>query len=221
MFLYSGFIVGFLGSFHCAGMCGPIALSLPINNESKTAAVFGKLIYNSGRILTYSLLGLLVGLAGHRIAMAGFQKSLSIGSGILIIGVAILSITSPRLMLLNGAVSKYSQKIKSLFRNLFGKKTKTTLFLIGSVNGLLPCGFVYLSLAAAIAAGNYIHSMFYMMLFGLGTLPMMFSLSYAGNLFGLRFNRFFRKLNPYVALIVAALLIYRGMSMTACGHCHH
>jgi len=218
MFLYTAFIVGLLGSFHCAGMCGPIAMALTVNKEEKSA-LLSRLIYNAGRIFTYSILGLLVGVIGHRIAMAGFQKSLSIASGILIVAVAAVSIISPRIIYLNAAVSRYTNRIKQLFRNLFGKKSKATLFLIGSVNGLLPCGFVYLSLAAAIAAGNYLNSMFYMMLFGIGTVPMMIGISYAGSLFGLRFRKFFNKLNPYVALIIAALLIYRGITMTA-GHCH-
>lgn len=220
MFLFSAFIVGFLGSFHCAGMCGPIALALQVSKEG-SSAVIGRLIYNAGRILTYSLLGLIVGIIGHRIAMAGFQKSLSIASGVLIIVIAAVSIFSPRIIYLNVAATKYTQKIKSIFRNLFGKKSKTTLFLIGSVNALLPCGFVYLALAAAIATGNYIHSMLYMMLFGLGTLPMMFGISYAGNFFGLRFRRVFSKINPYVAIVLAAFLIYRGFMMSIPGHCHH
>jgi sulfite exporter TauE/SafE len=224
MFYLSAFLVGFLGSFHCASMCGPIALALPSGQGSKLSMVMGRLLYNSGRIVTYSMLGLLVGLIGHRIAIAGFQKMLSVTSGVLILVIALVTLLYPRISAtnrINSALSVYTTRIKSIFKNLFGKKSRTTLFLIGAVNGLLPCGFVYLALAAAVSSGNFLNSAGYMMLFGSGTLPMVFSFSFARNIFGIRFYKYFRKVTPYVAMIVAMLLIYRGMSFTNHSCCHH
>ncbi len=224
MFYLSAFLVGFLGSFHCAGMCGPIALALPSNHGSGISMIVGRLLYNVGRIVTYSILGLLVGLIGHRIAMSGFQKTLSIASGILIIGIALVSLLYPKLSRSIGshsAFSNYTRRIKPTFKNLFGKKSRATLFLIGVMNGLLPCGFVYLALAAALSSGSFLSSAGYMMVFGLGTLPMMVGFSFAGNLFGIRFYKYVRKASPYVAIIVAVLLIYRGITLTSHACCHH
>jgi sulfite exporter TauE/SafE len=220
MLIYSAILVGLFGSFHCAGMCGPIALALPVNQTSKTRNIIHLLTYNAGRIFTYATLGLLVGLIGHRIAIAGFQKSLSIFSGIIILIIAALSFFKPRLIYSHAYLARYTNKIKSLFRNLFGKKSTFTLFSIGLVNGLLPCGFVYLALAAALSTGNFFSSSAYMALFGLGTLPMMLSFSLAGNIFGLRFNRMVNKAAPYMALVVGALLIYRGFAMVGPDCCH-
>jgi sulfite exporter TauE/SafE len=220
MFLLSAFLVGFLGSFHCAGMCGPIALALPVSDTSKSGIVTGRLLYNGGRIFTYSILGALAGLIGHTIAMAGFQKMLSISSGVLIILIASGALFYSRIKFLNGIILRYTSVIKNEFRKLFGQRSWRTLFMIGIVNGLLPCGFVYLALAAAAASGNISGSVSYMCLFGLGTLPMMLFISLAGNFFGLRFNRMITKATPFIAMAVAALLIVRGINMTEHSCCH-
>lgn len=218
MFVFSAFIVGFLGSFHCAGMCGPIAMALPVNRASFSAILTGRLLYNGGRILTYIFLGFLIGLVGHTIALSGFQKTLSIVSGILLLLFAILSLLFKRINSPDLFLIKYTNKIKQLFRTLFGRKSKFTLFLIGTVNGLLPCGFVYLALVAAAATGSFFNSMFYMLLFGLGTLPMMLSLSFAANFLNIRLQKYIRKGTPYIAAAIAILLIVRGVNMHTCCH---
>jgi len=220
MFYFSAWLVGFLGSFHCAGMCGPLAMALPVNRDSPSKIFGGRLLYNAGRIGTYILLGLVAGLLGHTLAMAGFQKALSIGSGILILVVAVLSLTHSRIYFLNQKVAGLTAGIKRRFKKLFSRKSPVTFFLIGSLNGLLPCGFVYLALVAAASSGNTLQSMSYMAFFGLGTLPMMLFLSLAGNFFGLRFSRWINKATPYVAIAVALLLITRGVQMTEHSCCH-
>ena len=220
MFYFSALLVGFLGSFHCAGMCGPIALALPVNQASPATVLWSRLLYNTGRITTYALLGLLAGMLGHTLALAGFQRVLSISSGVLILVVAAASLTYTRINFLNQWLTGFAGVIKRRFKKLFSQRSPRTLFLIGSVNGILPCGFVYLALAAAVSSGNFLSSVGYMLLFGLGTLPMMLFISLAGNFFGLRFNRIVSKATPYVAIAVAALLITRGINMSDHACCH-
>jgi sulfite exporter TauE/SafE len=89
------------------------------------------------------------------------------------------------------------------------------------VNGLLPCGFVYLALAGAAATGNSLGGMNYMLLFGIGTVPVMITLSLAGNFFGFRFNRLVKKASPFIAAALAVFLIARGIVMPVQGCCHH
>jgi sulfite exporter TauE/SafE len=221
MFYLTAFIVGFLGSFHCIGMCGPIALALPVNQASPSAMFKGRLLYNFGRIITYSMLGIVFGYIGHTIALAGFQKSLSIVTGISVLIVVLLTLTWKKLSSFSFVIAGYTSKIKSIFRNLFGKKSMFTLFLIGVVNGLLPCGFVYLALAGAAASGNFLDGMSYMFLFGLGTLPVMFTLAIAGNLFGFRFQKQLKKATPFIAAALAVFLIMRGINMHDGSCCHH
>jgi sulfite exporter TauE/SafE len=221
MFYITALVVGFLGSFHCIGMCGPIALALPVNSSSNTSILAGRLLYNSGRIIMYSLLGLLFGMLGHTFAMAGFQKNVSIAAGVIILIVAGVSFFWKKLNSFSFILAGYTSKLKSIFRKLFGKRTMTTLFLIGLVNGLLPCGFVYLALAGAAAAGNFFDGMSYMLFFGAGTLPVMLSLSLAGNFVGFRFQKYLKKATPFVAAALAIFLIMRGVNMHEGCSCHH
>lgn len=218
MYFISAFLVGFLGSFHCAGMCGPIALALPqAATPSRSAA--GRLLYNAGRIITYAGLGLAAGFLGHLLVLSGFQRALSIGAGILILLVAGISYLAARPLPAAG-ITRLTGPLKKQFVALFGRRSPLTFLSIGLLNGLLPCGFVYLALAAAAAAGTVTGSVGYMIWFGLGTLPMMLFLSLAGNFFGRRFSRVVNRLTPAVAVAVAALLIYRGLVMTGAA-CHH
>jgi sulfite exporter TauE/SafE len=220
MFLLSAFLVGLLGSFHCIGMCGPIALALPFKSGNKKSMIAGRLLYNAGRIFTYSVLGLIFGFISHRLIISGLQKNISIIAGSIILLFLILSLSKNKIVSLNYFFLKYTSAIKNIFRKLFGTKSTLTLFLIGTANGLLPCGFVYIALAAAATTGNFLSGMSYMLLFGAGTLPVMLSLSLAGNFFGLKFQPFIRKSTPWVAAAVAVFLIYRGIMIEPQSCCH-
>jgi hypothetical protein len=211
-FLLSALALGFLGSFHCIGMCGPIALALPLNNTGKSQLVASRLLYNIGRIVTYSLLGLVLGMMGYAIALKGFQEELSIATGILIIAGVVVSLLSQMLPSATLFISKLTSPVKRGFKKLFGLHSLASLFFIGLLNGLLPCGFVYIALGGAISTGSYTTGMLYMFLFGLGTLPMMFSLSIAGSFVGLKTQRYLRKATPLIALVLALLLIQRGIT---------
>lgn len=220
IWIYSAFLVGFLGSFHCAGMCGPIALALPLQQGSTSSIVIGRLLYNSGRILTYSFLGLLVGLLGHTISLAGYQGPLSIFSGVIILLAVLMPLIFKKFDALSKLSSLYSNRLKDAFRKLFGKQSKLTMISIGLVNGFLPCGFVYLALAAAIASGTVVDTVLYMFFFGLGTVPMMLSLSLIGKFGGASLSRIIYKASPIIAVSVAILLILRGFMVNTGSCCH-
>jgi sulfite exporter TauE/SafE len=220
MFLVSAFLIGLFGSFHCIGMCGPIALALRVQSKSTVNIITGRLLYNAGRILTYSVLGLIIGFIGHTLAISGLQKSLSIISGTIILLIVALSFSQNKFSKVNFIVLHLTSKVKQAFKNLFGKKSKLTLFLIGTVNGLLPCGFVYLALVAAASTGNFLSGMSYMSMFGLGTLPMMFSLSLVRKIFNPNLQPLIRKASLVLATALAVFLIYRGI-MIQPGNCCH
>ncbi|MFM2207853.1 MAG: hypothetical protein RL213_1828 [Bacteroidota bacterium] len=217
MWWTSAFLVGFLGSFHCIGMCGPIALALPTGNLS---VLSGRLLYNTGRVFTYGILGALAGYLGHVIAYAGFQRDLSIVAGFLVLLFAVLPLVihgfSPE-----SALYRYTGTVKSFFRKLFGNRGWRAMLLIGMVNGLLPCGFVFLALAGAATSTSSADGLLYMLLFGAGTVPAMFTLSMAIPLFPVRMRKFIAGWTPYVSLAVAALLIYRGFTIEPSACCKH
>ena len=219
-FILSALAVGFLGSFHCVGMCGPIAISLPKGDGSKKEIAGGRILYNIGRIVTYSIMGLIAGLAGYSFSIKGFQSELSIFSGILIVLIVILSYVNKFSIRFSKIISSLTFNLKKQFKKLFTKGSPWFLFSIGLLNGLLPCGFVYLALAGALATGNYIDGMLYMAMFGLGTLPAMLTISLAGHLIGFRFQKFIKKASPIIAIALAVLLIQRGSieSSQCCNH---
>ncbi len=205
--------LGFLGSFHCVGMCGPIALALPLNKSSKSARLAGGLIYNLGRIITYSLLGGLFGLLGKSFVIAGYQQSLSITLGILILIMVFLPESAMNRFRISAEIYSLIGKLKSKFTALFQKKNYSALFFIGLLNGLLPCGLVYLGIVGAIATGEVLNGALFMALFGLGTAPAMLSLSLISNSISLNLRNKIRKAVPVFVVTMALLLIVRGLNL--------
>jgi sulfite exporter TauE/SafE len=210
--IIAAFTMGLLGSFHCVGMCGPLALSLPLNSDSFWSKFSGSLLYNAGRIVTYSVFGLLFGAIGKSVALFGYQQWLSILLGVLIIFFIVL----PKRIAVfnnNNFALHFLEKIRASLGKLFLKKNYASLFLIGLLNGLLPCGLVYMAVAGAAATGDIINSIFFMAFFGLGTLPMMWSVAFFGNYVSIGIRHKIRKAYPYMMMLLACLLILRGMGM--------
>ena len=203
-------VLGLAGSLHCLGMCGPLVAALPQDQKTRTAFITGRVLYQFGRIAMYTLLGAVFGLLGQSIALAGFQQSLSILCGIVLIaavfGRALLKGKT-------GWLYKSVAVIKRPFRYLLAKRTLPAFTLMGFLNGLLPCGLVYFALAAALATGSTRNGMIYMALFGLGTLPAMLGASLtAGRLLPLLPARV-HQLVPLALLMVGTLLILRGLAL--------
>jgi len=207
------FTIGIVGSFHCVGMCGPLALALPISNDSFAAKFFGAFIYNAGRIVTYTVFGLIFGLIGQTAALFNFQQWLSIGTGVLILFFIII----PKKYKMQRTASNYTTtfftRIRLKLGQLFTQKNSSSLFVIGLLNGLLPCGLVYMAVAGAIAAGDIWKSALFMAAFGLGTLPIMWSIVFFGNYIGVSFRKKIRRAYPYMMTLMACLLILRGMGL--------
>jgi uncharacterized protein len=211
--IIGAFLMGCVGSFHCVGMCGPLALALPIKDDGVGSKMFGALLYNSGRIVTYSVFGLLFGLIGRTVSIFGYQQWLSIvlGVGILLFLVLPKKITAVRGR--SNWLMGFFEKLRQFLGGLFFKKNPGSLFAIGLLNGLLPCGLVYMAAAAAVATGDIVDSMIFMAFFGLGTLPMMWSIVYFGNYVSVGIRQKIRKAYPYMLSLMACLLILRGMGL--------
>jgi sulfite exporter TauE/SafE len=215
MEILTGFILGFFGSLHCIGMCGPIVLALPSARGSGFSFVYGRVLYNFGRVITYALLGLLFGLLGSKIYMFGLQQAASIALGLIII----LWIVTPaalknKLRSYSGYIS-FTAMLKNLFMPLFRKKSKASLLLIGILNGFLPCGFVYMGIAGALAVSSAspVNGMLFMALFGVGTIPAMLGTSIAGNYINIGFKQKFAKLVPVFAVLLAVIFVLRGLNL--------
>jgi sulfite exporter TauE/SafE len=211
--IWTGFLLGILGSFHCVGMCGAIALSLPVGKGGGLSYVAGRLFYNLGRILTYSTLGALAGLFGKSLQLAGLQQTLSILSGLLILVMVVVPATGFTKFRKATGVESLLNGVKKAMGVYFQRKGLWAMGTVGMLNGLLPCGFVYFALAGAVSMPSVPDAMLYMLLFGLGTFPLMFALSLSGKYIQLGLRRFFTRAIPYVATCLAILFILRGLSL--------
>jgi uncharacterized protein len=212
-FFLAAFSLGFLGSFHCIGMCGPIALALPIGQVSFSKKIILILFYNFGRIVTYSLFGLAAGLIGTAFVLSGYQQILSISVGLLLVFSVIISGRIQRIKNFNNSVFSVFNTVKKMLSQLFLKKGKGPLFLIGTLNGLLPCGLVYMGVAGALASGEILKGGLFMAVFGLGTLPVMLLLPFAGSVITVGFRNNIRKAVPVLITITGLLLILRGLNL--------
>ncbi|MFK7926308.1 MAG: sulfite exporter TauE/SafE family protein [Bacteroidia bacterium] len=193
-------------------MCGPIALSLPAKG-SFWRILPGRLLYQGGRIMGYSLLGAIAGLLGVGAALAGIQQGLSIGLGvILLLGVLLAANWESKLIRLPGLDKIFASLYKKM-RKLLQGATTPQMFQLGILNGFLPCGFVYLGLAGALNMETYAQSISYMVLFGLGTLPLMLAMSLAAGVVGPYLKRSWRPFLRIVSLVFALYLIVRGLDL--------
>lgn len=204
--------MGVLGSFHCVGMCGPLALSLPLTNNSSLGKFVGAFLYNSGRVITYSAFGLLFGAIGETVSLFGVQQWLSVVLGALILLFVVLPKRITALQQHNAGAWLY-EKIRTPLGKLFKQRNNTSLFLIGLLNGLLPCGLVYMAAAGAVATGDLASSVLFMAFFGLGTLPVMWMVAFFGNYISLGIRQKIRRAYPYMMMGMACLLILRGMGL--------
>lgn len=213
MNIAAALLLGFLGSFHCVGMCGPIALALPLNRTSAFTKFSGTLVYNFGRILTYSLLGFLLGLLGKGFVIAGYQQALSITAGCIILILFLFSGKTNDSKNIFSSLFGLIGRVKGQLRNQFSISSYTSLFSIGLLNGLLPCGLVYLGIAGAVATGDGMQGSIFMSFFGLGTLPAMITITLMNGWISLNFRNKIKKVMPVFIVGMAFLLILRGMNL--------
>lgn len=202
------FMIGILGSIHCVGMCGPLAFSVPSLSAGLLYQIIDKVLYQLGRVLSYTLLGVLIGLVGTQLWMAGLQEVLSLTTGFLIV----LAACSRIFKFKTGKNGNYMLKPFNAILG-YALKHRANHLIIGMINGLLPCGFVYLALAAAVNTPSIATAAGYMFWFGLGTTPLMLlavlTMGFTRNLIRVRIN----KALPYLMLALGIWFILRGMDL--------
>ncbi|TCD01113.1 sulfite exporter TauE/SafE family protein [Pedobacter psychroterrae] len=203
------FLIGLLGSVHCVAMCGPLAFAVPLHQPGWAALLWNKLIYQLGRIISYCLLGALVGLVGGQIWQAGFQQGVSILTGVLIIMAGCSRIFKQSML-------KQTSFVSLKFFNAafdYALKHKANHLIIGMINGLLPCGFVYLALAGALNTKTVFEGVSYMFWFGTGTVPMMLAAAIVLSFSKLSFRNKLNKVMPYAMLLLGIWFVFRGLEL--------
>jgi hypothetical protein len=209
MAIWTAFTLGLLGSFHCAAMCGPLAMAIPKSGKYFYRDLYEGLLYNFGRVSTYTLFGLISGFLGFQLNLMGLQNLLSyfIGGTLIITSVIIITRHHSRKWLQVQAPAPLQKGISRLMQH----NRSESRFLLGFLNGLLPCGFVYVALAASLVSGGVAQSVLYMLFFGLGTIPVMITLFMAPSMLSLNMRKRMNSLIPVFSLLIGILILLRPL----------
>jgi sulfite exporter TauE/SafE len=204
----TAFVLGLTSSFHCVGMCGPLLLAVPTRTTNNHKWL-GIALYHVARIFTYAVLGVLVGFVGWRLEVTGIQQFFSLTIGIVLLGYVFTS------HFFSGAawILAFNKLIFSFFGFASRQKGYLGTLLLGAANGLLPCGMVYIALTGAMASASATAAAGFMLLFGLGTMPLLFVFNYYGICLQVSVKQRIKLVAPVVIAIMGLLLILRGLNL--------
>lgn len=207
------FVTGAVGSLHCLGMCGPIAMSLPMGNRNTAGRLYGGLLYNLGRMVTYTWLGLVLGLAGGFLITPKVQSSLSILFGATILLYLLLPARIKKSFGKKTPAQGFFLQLRKQLGKLLSTQTNGSYFGIGLLNGLLPCGMIYLALATSFLTGSIVNGGLFMAAFGAGTFPAMLAAVFFGSFINQQVRLNLRKAVPVFLACMATLLVLRGLNL--------
>jgi len=213
MDLAAGFLMGIVGSIHCAAMCGPIALALPARDSARTRFLVGRLLYNGGRIFTYLLLGTALGTLGGLLALAGLQQALSIGAGAFMIIAVLIPSALERFSSRWTPLERFHAGLRDRLGSLLRRQSLASLFGLGLLNGLLPCGLLYAALAAAAALGDPLRGALFTAGFGIGTVPVIFGIAAARTTLTQKLRGKLAFVLPAFTILLGTLLVLRGLNL--------
>jgi len=198
-------ILGFAGSFHCMGMCSPLVMAV---SSMKPSAVMNRILYNGGRITTYALMGAVVAAIGLALPFDKFQNVFSIVLGIVLLLIA-FGATKLQIPGLTTLIQKLTIFLKQKFGYYLRQKNKTSIIILGSLNGLLPCGLTFVALTYCLTLQGPLDGLNFMLLFGAGTLPVMLGLTSMIHLLVKRLNWKIQKVTTAMLIVSGCLLIAR------------
>lgn len=210
--LLSALLLGLAANLHCIGMCGPISMALPLDRSNNWKILSGALTFHFGRLFTYSLLGALMGVVGLSITTLGIMQGLSILSGIALIIFAWRGLFG-RFFSRNAALSAIQLRISRGMGRILKSRNPAKLWLLGMLNGLLPCGMVFAGLLNALLAGSPLYSSLAMLTFGIGTLPALLAVAFAAQKIGTKLRSRLNLVAPYFLTVIGLLVALRGMNL--------
>lgn len=211
-----GLTFGLISSLHCVGMCGPLVLAIHKNSSITSfnvKSILNPILYNIGRILSYILIGLIIGFFGEVIKFAIVQEQISIFTGVMLLFIGITtkfnSTNTFKSQKLNNVINYLKNKIAYLLKN----QSNSKMFFLGVLNGFLPCGMVYMALASSLAMPDITHTMLFMASFGLGTSPLLISLFVTSNLIPTSLRVKLNKFVPLITILLGFIIVLRGMNL--------
>lgn len=208
--LVTAFSTGILGSLHCVGMCGPLVASLPFLSFKGSKMLGAMFLYHTGRIFMYALIGMAFGALGSGFHLFGWQQALSVVAGLVVLMIYFSDKIFSASVRQKFSFDKPYLKISQIFNN---NKQSSSFFIAGLLNGMLPCGLVYVAAGTAFATGSLLQGAVAMLLFGIGTIPLLTIAVLMSKLVSIGIRGKFRKIMPYLVVLVACLLILRGLGL--------
>ena len=211
--LVTAFLFGLMGSLHCIGMCGPIAFMLPLDRNRNGLRYVQLGLYHMGRALAYGLIGLVFGLVGKGLYLFGFQQKLSVILGLIMIASVLIPSRYYKGWTLTKPFYRLVGKLQAALGNQLNKRSPDTFLTIGFLNGFLPCGLVYMALIGAMALASAGQGALYMIVFGLGTLPLMSAVALFAKMVKGKWTQRARKAIPVFVVLIGLLFILRGLGL--------
>jgi uncharacterized protein len=206
-------LIGLAGSLHCVGMCGPLALALPVQRSNNWLRAVAATVYNTGRVVSYTLMGTVFGGAGQIFIASQWQARLSIALGALILLYLFIPKKYLHLPSAKGGINQPFVWVRKKLSALLQSGSSSSLFVMGMLNGLLPCGLVYLALGSAVVTGSMVRGGMFMLFFGLGTFLLMWTTVFMGAFIGQGIRLKLKRALPVMLFFIAALLILRGLGL--------
>jgi len=217
--LLTGIALGIGGSLHCAGMCGPLVLTLGRRQcGSRRDRVRHAALYQLGRVLTYVVLGFMTGLIGGALTARGFGRVIAVAAGILLILAALRSIRPVPLGRIPGIGASVGVRACGAAARWSRAHPAAGPLATGAANGLLPCGLVYAAVAAAAAFGDIKDAALLMAGFAVGTLPALTAVSISASAIPPALRLRLRPLMPVVLALAGVMLLARGIAPASVGH---
>jgi sulfite exporter TauE/SafE len=207
-----GFLMGLIGSVHCIGMCGPLTMALPFSQQKSIFKYISMLLYHVGKISSYAILGLIVGFFGKQVFVINAQERLSIIIGMLMV-VYVVWVYLVKLNTKFNPLQFIQLPVLKALSKLFKNKHVLVFILLGFLNGLLPCGMVYLALGSAMSTANPMNASMFMAFFGLGTMPALLMVALGSQFVGFTWRRKLQTVLPLFIFGMGVILILRGLNL--------
>lgn len=200
-------LVGLAGGLHCAGMCGPLVLAATARNPF----LYTKIIYTLGRILTYGMMGALAGGLGSLIQLTEYQSALAFILGGLFLLMGFGAISGIKVPVLSKLINRFTGWLRVIFGAFIQKKGNSAFLILGMLNGLLPCGLTYLAMTYCLTLDTYWEGFLFMVVFGLGTVPLMTGAMWAVGKILNRVRVNYQKVSMILLIAVGSLIIGRAV----------
>jgi len=207
--LLTALLMGFAGGLHCAGMCGPLVLAATARNP----LMANKIIYNTGRVVTYGLLGALAGTIGGLLNISPFQNVLAYVLGGIFLLIGFGAINGVQVPFLTTFVNRFTMWLKSQFGSLL--KGRRNIFFLGALNGMLPCGLTYLALTYCFTLDSFADGFLFMIVFGFGTVPVMVGSMWILGIVLKKTNLNYQKVSMVIMIVLGSLVIGRTFTTHA------